>query len=450
MLAGVMDSLCDYISQAAERELPPEVAERGKHHLLDTLAAMLSGSRLKPGERAIAWVEAQGGAPQAGVVGTSIVTNVINAAMANGMFGHADETDDANFEALVHPGCSVVPTALALGEREHVSGERLLRGVVLGYDVAARMSRALGLEEFRKDGVSTHSIGATFGCAATAGSLVGLDAARARYLLSYAAQQASGVACWAKDVEHIEKAFDFGAMPARAGLTAATMVAMGFTGVEDVFSADRGFFRAYDRFAQPQLLVEGLGERYEVMNTSIKRWAAGYPVQAPLHGISRIVEETPLDPAEIDAVRLVIGSGGLHSVDKVSMGSIDLRHLVALMLVDGEITFESAHDLERAHDPEVAAMRQRIEVTGSDELARDRVTRAILEIDSRPHGTIRHETDAVLGTPDNPMERKDVEAKCRPLIAPVLGEEAADRLIDAVWDVDRIDDVVDLRPLLAG
>ena len=97
-LAALMGTLCEYIATAADRELPADVQERGTHHFLDTLAAMVSGSRLKPGRKATAWIQVQGGAPQACVIGTSVVTSVINAAMANGMFGHADETDDRGDE----------------------------------------------------------------------------------------------------------------------------------------------------------------------------------------------------------------------------------------------------------------------------------------------------------------------------------------------------------------
>src|ERR1019366_3307596 len=86
--------LARYMVEARGRTLPPNVALEGKHHILDTLGAMVSGSRLKPGEMAIAYVRAQGGVPESSVIGTNIKTSAINAALANGMCGHADETDD--------------------------------------------------------------------------------------------------------------------------------------------------------------------------------------------------------------------------------------------------------------------------------------------------------------------------------------------------------------------
>src|SRR5204862_1958637 len=134
---------------------------------------------------------------------------------------------------------------------------------------------SLNAYEFREDGHSTHSFGPMFGAAAATGALCNFDQRQARHLLSYTAQQASGVSCWMRDEEHIEKAFDFGGMPARNGTAAAAMVAHGFTGVEDVFSGERNFFAAYGRSPDPEELAPDSGERYALMNADIKRWAVG-------------------------------------------------------------------------------------------------------------------------------------------------------------------------------
>src|SRR5215208_8305445 len=124
--------LSSYIATALHRDVPDSVCERAKIHIVDTFAAMISGSRLLPGRRAIEYIKSQGGVPEAGVMGTKIVTSALNAALANGMFGHADETDDTHPPSLTHPGTSVVPAAMAIGEARQLSGERVLRAIVLG------------------------------------------------------------------------------------------------------------------------------------------------------------------------------------------------------------------------------------------------------------------------------------------------------------------------------
>src|SRR2546422_43131 len=217
-ISPIMQGLSAYIARALRRPLPPAVLEKTKHHLLDTLAAMLSGSRLPPGKKAISFAKTLGGTKEACVVGSRIVTAAANAALANGMLGHADETDDSHSRSQTHPGCGVVAAALATAERERAGGTALLRAVALGYDVCCRLTQSLNAVQFRAAGHSTHSFGPTFGAAAAAGALAGMDERGARHLLSYAAQQASGISCWMRDEEHIEKDFDFGGMPARNGV----------------------------------------------------------------------------------------------------------------------------------------------------------------------------------------------------------------------------------------
>src|SRR5258705_2404940 len=218
-ISPVMRKLSTYIARVPRQALPAKIMERAKYHVLDTLAAMVSGAPLLPGRRAIEYVSALGGVPEAGIVGSRVITSAANAALANGMLAHADETDDAYYLALVHPGCSVVPAALAMAERNRRNGTALLRAVVLGYDVCARISKTLGIERFRSAGHSTHSYGGTFRAAAAAGALNGINGEQARHLLSYAAQQTSGVSWLVPDVEDIGKTFDFCGMPPRHGVT---------------------------------------------------------------------------------------------------------------------------------------------------------------------------------------------------------------------------------------
>src|SRR5260221_7133457 len=103
-ISPLMQQLSTYIAGALKKPLPPEIVERAKVHLVDTFSAMISGSRLLPGKKATAYVKSLGGKPEAGVIGSRIVTSALNAALANGMFGHADETDDTHPPSQTHPG----------------------------------------------------------------------------------------------------------------------------------------------------------------------------------------------------------------------------------------------------------------------------------------------------------------------------------------------------------
>jgi 2-methylcitrate dehydratase PrpD len=136
--------LARYMVEARDRALPTEAAREARHRILDTVAAIVSGSHLPPGEAAIRFIQTQGGKEEASVLTTSIRTSAINAALANAMFAHADETDDFEPVTKAHPGCAVVPAAFAIGEREGRSGAEVLRAVALGYDLCCRFLMALG------------------------------------------------------------------------------------------------------------------------------------------------------------------------------------------------------------------------------------------------------------------------------------------------------------------
>jgi 2-methylcitrate dehydratase PrpD len=365
------------------------------------------------------------------------------------MLAHADETDDSHSRSQTHPGCGVVAASLAMAERERASGMSLLRAVALGYDVCCRLTQSLNAMQFRAAGHSTHSFGPTFGAAAAAGALARLDARRVRYLLSYAAQQASGISCWMRDEEHIEKAFDFGGMPARNGVAAAAMVAHGFTGLEDVLSGERNFFVAYGHSPDPEELSRELGERYEILDTDIKRWAVGSPIQAPLDSLLELIRAHRVRADEVERVVVRVAHLGANTTDNREMPDICMQHLCAVMLLDQTVTFGSSHDEARMRHPKVLALRKRVELKGDDALSKAMPRReGIVEIRLADGRELVHHTRAVRGTPENPMTRAEVEAKAVDLIAPVLGRERAAKLCAAIWTIEKIRDVRALRRLL--
>ena len=448
-ISPIMRRLSSYIASALRRPLPPTVVEKTKHHMLDTIAAIVSGSRLEPGKKAIGYVRTLAGNREASVIGSRILTTAVNAALANGMLAHADETDDSHAPSLTHPGCGIVPAALAMAERQHRSGTALLGAVALGYDVGCRLTQSLDAYQFREDGHSTHSFGPMFGTAAAAGALAGLREQQVRYLLSYAAQQASGISCWMRDTDHVEKAFDFGGMPARNGVAAATMVSAGFTGVEDVFAGERNFFVAYGRDPNPEVLVTGLGTTYEIMNTNIKRWSVGSPIQAPLDSLLALIEQEHIGADDVEKLVVRVARQGANTVDNRNMPDICLQHMCAVMLLDGTVTFKSAHDQKRMRDRNVLALRRRIELCADEVLTRAMPSRqGIVEIRLRDGREFTHHTEAVRGTADNAMTRGEVDAKSYDLIAPVIGKNRARRLCDAVWSLEQLRDIRALRPVL--
>src|SRR5208282_24369 len=162
-LNPVIAELSTYMSEARNRAVPDEVLEKIKQHTLDTVAAMVSGSQLPAGRQATRFASEYGGEKISTVVGSRVVCGPIEAALVNGLLAHADETNDIHRPSRSQPGSSVVPAALAMGEKFDINGTDFLRAVVLGYDIGPRVTIALGPSSLAAQGhKSTFSIAGSF------------------------------------------------------------------------------------------------------------------------------------------------------------------------------------------------------------------------------------------------------------------------------------------------
>jgi 2-methylcitrate dehydratase PrpD len=447
VISPVMEKLSAYMAEARNRALPDTVVQETTHHILDTIAAMVSGSELAPGLMAIEFARAYGGEKVATVVASKVVCGPIEAAFANGMLAHSDETDDDFTTGGAHPGCAVVPAALASAEQFGIGGTHFLRAVALGYDIGMRamMTVGAGMRE-------THNLVGTMGATAAAGCAAGLNAQQMRWLLDYAAQQAgAGIGAWRRDTEHIEKAFVFGAMGARNGVNAALVVHSGWTGVNDVLSGPNNFVESYNSKADPSGMIEQLGERYGVVQTTIKKWTTGGPIQAPLDALENLRKRQPFAADQVKQVVVRAATSAAYTVNNRDMPDICLQHLVAVMLIDKTVSFRAAHDKARMQDPAILRERAKVQLVPDEELEKLIPVRvAIVEVTLTDGTRLTERVEHVRGTPENPMTRDEVVAKARELMAPVLGAAACSSLIERVLALDTVKDVRELRPLLQG
>jgi 2-methylcitrate dehydratase PrpD len=447
--ANVTGRLARYMVEARSRSLPPQAAREAKHRILDTLGAIVSGARLKPGEMAIRYIREQGGVPQASVLTTDIKTSAVNAALANGMFGHADETDDFEPVTKAHPGCAVVPAALAMAEREGRSGLELLTAVTLGYDLCCRFLVALGPDLVRATHRSAEGTSATFGSAAAAASLARLDEKGMRYALSYAAQQVSGVWSWDRDSEHVEKAFDFAGMGARNGVTAAIMVQAGFSGVEDVLDGEHNMLIAFSTEPKPEEMLAGLGSRFFVSETAIKTFSIGYPIQAPLDAFLTLRRTYDLTVNNVERIVVRLPADGARIVDNSAMPDVNCQYIIAVALVDGNVSFSDSHSHERMDDPQVRAVKARVQLVADRALMNPDAPRSgMVEVTLRDGRTVSHFTRHAPGTKENPLDTQGVNEKARSLMAPVLGAMRTEAVIQRVNALEELDDVRKLLPFL--
>ncbi|WP_179283852.1 MmgE/PrpD family protein [Bordetella genomosp. 10] len=432
------DSLVAFIMAAGTAELTADVVEKTKHHIVDTVAAMISGLTLDVGKRALQIVPLLEGRPEAGVAGSPVRLPFQHAAMVNAMLAHADETDDSHEKSKFHPGCGIVPAALALAERQKADGRDIVRAVALGYDVGARVLEALGPMPLNMAGHASHAIGPLFGCAAVAANLLGFDASRTGHLLSYAGHETSGLSCWMSDSDHVQKAFVFGAMAAKNALFSALLCEQGWTGCPEVISAERGLLHAYGTGEGGRSLDEPMILGNEILHSDIKKWCVGSPIQACLDSLEAMLPSIPADVEQIRSVDVEIQANEVFIVEARAMPNISLQHLLALFLVDRELTFDSVHDVGRMQDSRVLAVRKRISLIPSIELQEAGGRQAIVRVNLADGQTLRHHTPCVRGTWKNRMSRDEIDAKAFGLVEPILGRSRARDLLDGLWKLETL------------
>jgi len=449
-LSPTMTRLSSYMSEAGSRPLPEDALEHTKQHILDTFAAMVSGSELAPGRFAINFARSHSAEKVATVAASDVVCGAMEAAFSNAMLAHSDETDDSHAPSESHPGASVVPAALAAGEQFDIDGPRFLRAVALGYDVGTRVTMTVGAGAFQTvTHMSTHALAGTFGSAAAAGCAAALNERQMRWLIDYASQQASGIKTWQRDTDHIEKAFLFAGMPARNGITAALLVQAGATGVDDVLSGQDNFLADYAPQADPGKLIEKLGERYEITRTNIKKWTVGSPIQAPLDALEIILKRRPLEPDQVQSVTVRVAGSEASLVNNREMPDICMQHMIAVMLIDRTASFKAAHDKPRMQDAAILKQRAKVQLIPDAELERHLPAREAMVEVTLVDGTRLTETvKAVRGTAENPMPREEVIAKSRDLMTPILGAGRCDKLIQTTMNLEKAKSVRELRPLL--
>ena len=446
----LMTTLSSYMATAGEQSLPDEVVEKAKHHILDTFAAMISGTTLPPARAALNFAKDYTADRTATIVASTMTANPIEAALINGMLAQSDETDDSNEFSQSHPGCAVVPAALAAGEKFGADGQHFLRAVTLGYDIGPRVTISFGAVNFRNTShKATHAIAGLFGAAAAAGSLARLDAQQMRWLLDYSAQQSSGIGAWTRDTSHIEKSFVFAGMPARGGVTAALAVRAGFTGIDDIFTGPDNYFDAYAPDAKPEMLIEQLGQRFEIARTNIKKWTVGSPIQAPLDALYAIFQNQKVNPDEVKSIVVRLAHTEARTVNDREMPDICLQHMIAVMLLDKTASFAAAHDKARMNDPAVLKQRAKVQLVEDEELEKlEPARQAIVDITLNDGSVLSHRVTAVRGTADNPMQRDEVIQKARELCIPIIGKGQTTALVEKVFALETLKNIRELRSVL--
>jgi 2-methylcitrate dehydratase PrpD len=417
---------------------------------------MLSGSHLKPGRLAREFVLARAAQGSASIAGTRHKSSSEFSALANGMAAHADETDDANDFARIHPGASIIPAALAVGETDDIDGPSLLRAVAVGYDVAIAMVLAVWPTgpRLRESIRSTHGVGQLFGATAAAASAAKLSASDVAMVLSYSVQQCSGVGTLIRDREHIEKAYAIGGMQAHNGVMSVELIRAGFTGVSDVLDNKPSFFDSYTEGGDSSKLMVEVKGRSHLLTTDMKRYPVGFPIQAAAQAMEELLAEDKLRPDDVAEIECRLPATKSWIVDNRPMPDVNLQYILSVILIDGSLTFSASHDYERLQSSDVRSVMERVRLIHDKGLdpapdSKGFTRRAHLKVTMRDGTERLRKVDAAAGSRLNPMGWNEVQAKAHAVLAGVCSESEIESLITWGRNLDKHKSIRSVHELFA-
>lgn len=454
LLPGASRTLAEFSSRIEYDDLPAEVIERMKLSVLDSLGCVLHGNSLPWTGRVLDMVRIEGGMTVASVFGSNVRTSISQAVLVNATGGHAFELDDIHKESIVHPGSIAVPVALALSEgRQPVSGRELVAAIVAGYEIGTRVGNAATMSLFYR-GFHPQGSSGVFVAAATAARSLRLDAERTQHALGIVGSQAGGLMA-AQEGAMVKRLHSGRA--AQSGVYAALLAERGFTGISDVLEAGYGgFLSTYSGEANPRRLTDGLGSEWEAGKIGYKPHACVTSIHTALDALAAMMHEHNL--AADDITSLDIGLSNMtyvhcaweYKAQGVTAAQMNVYYGLAVIAVDG-VAFVEQYRPERLRDERLldfigrvtARVDPEIDAMGPPFRHAARVT--LLTRDGR---TLRHEILNRRGSPENPLGREDIEYKFRQVTASVLRHQDAERLIQLVARLERLEDLGELISIL--
>ena len=353
--------LAEFLSDLHGR-IAPSHLEAACNCVIDTLGAMAYGAEQPWSQAAACHALATGGGGDCTVVGRSERASAAMAAFANGAAAHAFELDDVHEEAVNHPGAVVVPAALAVAEELDASGRDLLEAVVVGYEAMARAGLAVGPVSHMLAGFHPTSMSGVFGAAAAAAHLHGFDADRLNHALGIAASLASGTMEFASSGGMAKRIH--AARAAEGGIMAAALAADGFEGARDGLAGRYGFCRIFTDDPHPELLTEGLGERWMIDEITVKPYPSCSDLHPMVQATSELVAAHGLRAEDIERV-VVHGTtktaelNDIDGTESVMAAQYSAQFNVAAAVVT-DPSDPAVFDPERIAAPALAEMQAKV------------------------------------------------------------------------------------------
>jgi 2-methylcitrate dehydratase PrpD len=439
--------LAEFVADFDYESLPAQVKERGSDILLDSIASALAG-RYGDETRQVAGlaVAIGGDGPYTVVSGESL--SLAGSVLLNGYQITAVTLCDMHVAALNHVTPGVISAVLGMAQHAKASGSAMIRAVLAGLECSVRIGLAIDFETFRDKGWHAPGVIGPFGAAAAAGSLLELDGGQMVNAFGLAGSQSAGTyAAWGTPTVKFHQT-----RGGLSGVLAGLLAAEDFISSQDFFThPDGGLFTTYTDGGHPDRLTEGLGTNWVFDQVNLRRWPAATQFQSIVEALLSLISEKDPQISDIDAVRIYLPDdvyqafGGFGWEDKFN-ARLSPRYVAAVVLTDRRCWVEQ-FQTERLADRDLTTFaRDKVTVMADSGMSG---VGAHVEIDIRGD-TISNTCPVPKGDAIRPLSRDEIVSKFHDAREGVLSDSGAEEFLDAVLDLDSVDDVTPIIRLLSG
>ena len=445
---GATQVLAEYVAKASFTDLPPEVILKAKGIVLDTLGCAIAGYTLASHE--FHWIydpaKEMGGNPESTVWLTGMKTSCPQAALVNGTLVHTVDFDDTHLGSIAHLGASVVSSVLALGEKTGAHGPSVLTALVLAYEVAGRIGKAI-MPSHYKYWHPTGTLG-TIASAIATSKLLNLPPDRTEQALGLAADGAAGLR-YCIDFGDFSKSLHPG-FSAWKGILSALVIGKGAVGPKGLLEYKSGFCEAYSDEPAMKHLTENLGSSYEVLTNSLKAFPTILCSHTPIQGTVQIMKAKNLSLEDVDAIHFRVsptapGQGMNYSPDTPLSARLSIPYCVSRAAADGYVAMDQFQE-EKIKEPRVQAFMKRVTLESVPAFNEKYPGTLAAELEIKTKDGKRYQGESIYpkGHPQNPMTEEEIKEKFRRLALNTLGRTQIDRIIETVYRLDKLKSVGEL------
>jgi len=411
--------LAAYAAALRYEDLPPEVLQRAKHCIIDTVAAITYGNDLPWSRILIAYAERIGRGGASRILGHhGAPVQAPAAALANGALAHAFEMDNLTKPGTgCHPGATLLAPALAVAQERRdrrIGGRDLLTAVVAGAEVMIRIGHAT-LHSNEKRGFHAPGTTGPFGGAVAIGRMLGFDAATMGNALGIAGSLGCGLLEFARSgTGAMVKRLHLG-RAAESGVLAAELAAGGFTGPVSVLEGAAGFFKVYCDKTDMGALTHGLGSEYEMLTTLIKRYACHITAHTPIQAVEELRAEHRFSAADIEHItisgieRMVRVNNIPEPTDRM-MAQYSVPFCVALSL-HRDARDPDSFDERVTEDQAIAETCRRIALTIAEEPETYGSLASTATVHLKDGRIVTRRVEEFKGTPADPLDEAELRQK---------------------------------------